>query len=195
VEKLKNQLLRSIVLLGLLLVLPVWGGAEAATASGSCGSNLRWTLDDAGLLTITGSGSMGSYSRSSVPWASYRGQIKAVEVGDGVTTISADAFYECDQIKTIRLPETLTAIGNHAFGFCQKLDGITIPAGVKTIPEGFCEAARTQNGTIEAIYAMDKAFFLGTQFHPELMPEDPRSQSIFRRFIKAAESKKRSAKK
>jgi len=136
VEKLKNQLLRSIVLLGLLLVLPVWGGAEAATASGSCGSNLRWTLDDAGLLTITGSGSMGSYSRSSVPWASYRGQIKAVEVGDGVTTISADAFYECDQIKTIRLPETLTAIGNHAFGFCQKLDGITIPAGVKTIPEG-----------------------------------------------------------
>ena len=53
-EKLKNQLLRSIVLLGLLLVLPVWGGAEAATASGSCGSNLRWTLDDAGLLTITG---------------------------------------------------------------------------------------------------------------------------------------------
>ena len=66
---------------------------------------------------------------------------------------------------------------------------------VKTIPEGFCEAARTQNGTIEAIYAMDKAFFLGTQFHPELMLEDPRSQSIFRRFIKVAESKKRSAKK
>ena len=65
---------------------------------------------------------------------------------------------------------------------------------VMTIPEGFSEAARTGDNTLEAIYADHKDFFLGTQFHPELMPEDPRSQIIFNQFIKAAASGKRPAK-
>ena len=32
--------------------------AEKVVASGSCGENVTWTLDDSGLLTISGSGAM-----------------------------------------------------------------------------------------------------------------------------------------
>jgi len=58
---------------------------------------------------------------------------------------------------------------------------------VKSVPMGFVVAAQTDDGTIEAFSATNKAFFLGTQFHPELMPEDERSQKIFSAFIQAAD--------
>ncbi len=57
---------------------------------------------------------------------------------------------------------------------------------VKKVPTGFIVAAQTEDGTIEAFSATGKAFFLGTQFHPELMHEDERSQKIFTAFIQAA---------
>ena len=57
---------------------------------------------------------------------------------------------------------------------------------VDVVPEGFTVAARAEDGSIEAISATNRSFFLGTQFHPELMPEDPRSKVLFRRFMEAA---------
>ena len=57
---------------------------------------------------------------------------------------------------------------------------------VETAPPGFIISARTEDGSAEAVESTEKTFFLGTQFHPELMPENPRSQAIFRGFIAAA---------
>lgn len=57
---------------------------------------------------------------------------------------------------------------------------------VKTVPQNFDAVAWTADGTIEAIAARDKAFFLGTQFHPELMGEDPRALAVLRSFVAAA---------
>lgn len=56
---------------------------------------------------------------------------------------------------------------------------------VRDVPEGFIVSARTADGSCEAIEAVDRRFFIGTQFHPELMPEDPRSARYFRGFISA----------
>lgn len=60
---------------------------------------------------------------------------------------------------------------------------------VMTVPEGFIASARADDGSIEAIESLEKTFFMGTQFHPELMPEDVRAQSILRAFVAAAESR------
>ncbi len=49
----------SILLLALCLCLC---GAAAETQSGSCGENVTWTLDENGLLTISGSRPMADYS-------------------------------------------------------------------------------------------------------------------------------------
>lgn len=45
----------SVLLAAILFVLPniAW-----AASSGTCGDNLTWTLDDNGLLTISGAGEM-----------------------------------------------------------------------------------------------------------------------------------------
>ena len=40
------------------------GNYLGTTASGTCGDNLTWTLDDSGTLTISGSGEMYNYDYS-----------------------------------------------------------------------------------------------------------------------------------
>ena len=83
----------------LLCVLPA-ADAKAAeiVASGNCGAdgdNLTWTLDDDGLLTISGEGEMADYSSSSSnrsPWYDYRSRILSVSIGDSVTSIGVRAF-------------------------------------------------------------------------------------------------------
>ena len=42
--------------------------ASAEASSGTCGENLTWAVDDAGTLTISGTGSMNYWSWSSISW-------------------------------------------------------------------------------------------------------------------------------
>ena len=85
-----------------------WIGIKAlavATASGTCGDNLIWTLDSEGILTISGTGNMGNYSSSgSAPWYSFSDSIKKIIVEDGTTRISKAAFYGCGNLETLVIP-------------------------------------------------------------------------------------------
>ena len=47
-------------------------------ASGSCGDYVTCTLDDDGILTITGRGEMNDYNYLSFPWNNYRKEIKTI---------------------------------------------------------------------------------------------------------------------
>lgn len=84
----------------LLCLLPARASAAESVASGSCGSegdgsNLTWTLDSDGTLTISGTGTMADYYGSSAPWYSYQSQCKALVIENGVTRIGDRAFYNC----------------------------------------------------------------------------------------------------
>lgn len=85
---------KKIVLVVLLTVLlGCFAIGKAATAdSGTCRSNLRWTLDDQGVLTISGSGSTYSYCFE------YRTDIVSVVVQNGVTNIGYGAFASCNNL-------------------------------------------------------------------------------------------------
>ena len=70
--------------LALLLALATFS-AQAAT-SGSCGTNATWTLDSAGKLTISGTGTLtDSESDTGSPFYSNKTSIKTVEVQSGIT--------------------------------------------------------------------------------------------------------------
>ena len=57
----------------------------SAASSGTCGENLTWTLDDDGVLTISGSGAMYDWNSSGdVVWYKLRSRIKTINIGDGV---------------------------------------------------------------------------------------------------------------
>ena len=101
-------------------------------ASGTCGENLTWELDD-GVLTISGTGEMQSFSWENPPWAQQGETITQVYVEAGVTTIGGWAFACCPNLESITIPDGITAIGDGAFDCCAKLASITIPDSVISI--------------------------------------------------------------
>ena len=106
---------------------------KVTAASGTCGENLTWTLDDAGTLTISGTGDMANYSWSNVPWHSNSSSIKTVTIGDGITCIGENAFFGCSDLTSITIPDSVTSIGNYAFENCSNLTSVTIPDSVTSI--------------------------------------------------------------
>lgn len=132
--------------------------ARAETVSeGTCGETLSWSLDDKGLLTVTGTGAMDEWNSSvSVPWNPLAGSVLEVEISDGVTNVGAWAFYGCKNLTKLSLPDTVTdvgifacaelpalkeirfsaalqTIGDSAFMSCTALTQVTLPSSLKTL--------------------------------------------------------------
>ena len=90
---------------------------------GTCGYNLNWTLDNEGLLTISGVGEMTSH-----PWEA--SSIVKVCISDGVTNILEYAFRDCSSLVSIIIPDGVTRIGYCAFEACNSLSNIILPDSV-----------------------------------------------------------------
>ncbi len=119
------------------LELPDWFGinASAATYSGSCGANVKWSLDTStGVLNIIGTGEMKKYTYSlCAPWYNYRSYIKTINIQKGITSIGDCAFMDCYSLTSITIPESVTSIDYSAFSSCDNLTSIIIPEGVISI--------------------------------------------------------------
>lgn len=89
------------------------GAAMAAeVASGSRGERVTWTLDDAGTLTISGTGAMADYSNSSISdWDEYKSSIKTARIQNGVTRIGSCAFMSCTNLTGVTISSSVTSIG------------------------------------------------------------------------------------
>ena len=59
--------------------------------------------------------------------------LEAVELGDCVTSIGQNAFYNCSSLSSIDIPNSVTSIGNSAFYGCYSLTSVTIPDSVTSI--------------------------------------------------------------
>ena len=121
------------------VIMPITASA-AVVNSGSCGDNVTWSLDDAGTLTISGTGEMGDYSYdykfidiSEAPWESNISDIKTVVIEDGVTNIGAYAFVLCENLTSVTIPDSVTRIDKCAFVSCTSLTSVTIPSSVTNI--------------------------------------------------------------
>lgn len=100
-----------------------------------CGTNLTWELTD-GVLTISGTGTMTSWTRSTdVPWYSHRATIKSVVLEEGVTRVGSLAFSGYTNMTSISLSSTLTLIDSYSLYGCTGLTSLTLPASVATIEE------------------------------------------------------------
>ena len=136
------------LILVLTLVLSV-GSVSAAKPtivdSGNCGkdgSNVTWTLDSVGLLTISGTGEMADYesktdsaSGEEITTAPWGNQAKTAVIGDDVTGIGAAAFYGCSGLTSVTMGSNVTSIGESAFRGCTGLTGIVLPSSVTGIGE------------------------------------------------------------
>ena len=103
----------SLFLVSLLIVcvIPLAVGVNIVD-NGICGTNLTWTLDSQGTLTISGTGEMLNH-----PWDDLRSNINKVVIQNGVTSICSEAFYDCRNLKAVIIPQSVTSIDDKAFSF------------------------------------------------------------------------------
>ncbi len=129
---------------------------ENIIASGFCGgegdgTNLTWTLDITGTLTISGKGIMIDFTislpistfaltreateLSVAPWSQYADKITNIVLDEGVTSIGSHAFDGCNEVKVVSIPKTITIVGESAFDNCTSLK--TIYCEAEKAPEGW----------------------------------------------------------
>jgi len=101
-----------------------------ADSSGNAGENVRWTLNDFGTLTFSGSGTMKDFGRNQPYNPAF---VKNAVINEGITSIGKNTFKGCKKLENASLPSTLRHIGDRAFAGCRKLAVLTIPYGVESI--------------------------------------------------------------
>ncbi|MBR0280111.1 MAG: leucine-rich repeat protein [Oscillibacter sp.] len=112
--------------------------------SGKCGEqgdNVTYTLDENGVLTISGNGAMSDCRKYilgmlwdySSPWGKRRKTISRVNIQKGVTMIADGAFAAHIGLIRVNIPDSVTSIGNSAFHDCKKLISVNIPDSVTSI--------------------------------------------------------------
>ncbi len=94
--------------------------------SGTCGSNLTWSLNTCGVLTISGTGAMSNYPGMTMPWRSRRASITSVVISDGVTRIGYNAFNGCSNLTSVTIPPSVTSIEQNAFYGCYAMESLYI---------------------------------------------------------------------
>ena len=80
--------------------------------TGSCGTNATYTLDDAGVLTISGTGDINASAFKQ------KSNITMVVIENGITGIGNDAFRLCTKLRYISIPQSVKKIGDYAFYQC-----------------------------------------------------------------------------
>ena len=101
----------------------------SVSGSGTWGNNLAWSYAD-GTLSITGDGAMAESKNSDYskyPWYDYCFNITTISIGEGITSVAANAFGGTNNenpyggATTVSLPSTLNSIGEGAFAYCTGL--------------------------------------------------------------------------
>ena len=105
----KKKLLSILLVLSLMLALvPAAFAADTGTLEGG----LTWTLDDGGLLTISGEGAIPDNNTGLCIWADMN--VAAIWIDTGVTAIGAHAFQGCSDAEYVYLSNTVEKLGTGA---------------------------------------------------------------------------------
>ncbi len=85
-------------------------------------------------MKLTGTGITGSFSFET---DSQTHSFITVEIEEGITGISKDAFRGCKRLENITIPSTVVEIGDSAFAGCSNLNDIVLPRGVSVGSSAF----------------------------------------------------------
>ena len=157
--------------------------------SGNCGDNgdnVKWELDENGLLVISGSGKMADYDAyGRTVWYVHKEKIKSIivkkgitsigefafsgllylndiAIPDSVTRIGSWAFFCCSRLKSVTIPDTITSIEDYVFASCESLTNITIPDSVTSIGSCGFNGCRNSDFTIpESVTSVGQNAFSG----------------------------------
>ena len=134
--------------------------SAAVVASGSCGTDVQWSLDEKGVLRLSGTGRMTDYQNATeVPWEEMRNQITRVQFDDAITNIGNCAFYACSNLTEVITPKALSEVGKYSFAICTSLVSIDLPNGTNRIGEH----AFTMDSALKSITIPSSVLGIGTE--------------------------------
>lgn len=85
-------------------------------------NDITWSLSDDGVLEIKGSGEICPGLLNY-----WRGFIKKIVIGEGITEIGDSAFSCCTALEEVIIPDSVTRIEASAFAYCDSLRSIVLP--------------------------------------------------------------------
>ena len=75
-----------------------------------------------------------SYNRpSKIDGWLYDAKFTTLTIGDNITKIGSQVFYDCDSLTSVTIPDSVTKIGYEAFYDCDSLTSVTIPDSVTSV--------------------------------------------------------------
>lgn len=102
--------------------------------SWKCGNNLTAVLNDAGTLTISGTGRMFDFSDHQShtdgaelrpPWWKDRMKIICIDLQHGIESVGQGAFYDCSKLTEVKATRSLKTIKPFAFAHCLELNTLS----------------------------------------------------------------------
>lgn len=126
---------------------------------GMCGENLYWLLDqDTGLLTVTGSGDIGSREEGGL-WHPLADRILSISLDAQITGIGDNAFAGLTKLTRIAIPDNVSVIGAGAFQNCTALETATLPQRQLTLGEGAFQNCGLTEIRLEAVTTIPAGCF------------------------------------
>ena len=138
------------LLLVLCLALGLLPAAALAAEDGGAFGTVRWTLDAAGLLTVSGAGDLPDRAfagRTDIVAVTFTGQVarigrsafagctqlRRVDGFGAVTSVMSQAFAGCAALTELTVPGTAAEIGTGAFSGCTGLTAAVFAPGVRSL--------------------------------------------------------------
>ena len=105
------------------------------TGSGNCGynggSNVKWKLDESGVLTLSGKGAMDWYNGgANPPWREFNSFILEVRIDNGIENLCHSAFYGCNNLRSVDIPASVEYINSWMFN-SSAIESINVADGNK----------------------------------------------------------------
>lgn len=123
----KKRLLAVVLAVVMVLSSMPFVFAADVVHSGQLTDTVSWSVDSDGVLTISGSGSMGNGEYwYDFPWLGYSEEIYSIVIDEGVTDIIDTAFFWLDSVVTVSIPSTVETIGSIDVFTCGNLETITV---------------------------------------------------------------------
>jgi len=122
-----------------LMMALLAGTAQAATLESGEMGDLKWTYDDQGTLTISGTGKLermeNRWGYTYYPWFEdgFYSSVTKVVIKSGVTSIGDHAFDGLNNLREISIAGSVKSIGEGAFQYCDALEELTLYKGIETI--------------------------------------------------------------
>lgn len=138
------------LLLVLCLALGLLPAAALAAEDGGAFGTVRWTLDAAGGLTVSGAGDLPDHAfagRTDIVAVTFTGQVarigrsafagctqlRRVDGFGAVTSVMSQAFAGCTALAELAVPGTVAEIGTGAFSGCTGLTAAVFAPGVRSL--------------------------------------------------------------